>query len=118
IEYTRAGRFRTLSAAMRTKVERLLRALIGAAAQEPDAATVALRLLDLLEAIGGRESYFSLLLEFPQVLARAARLVARSLWAARLLARHPILLDELTRTAASFAATDWAAERAHLADEC
>jgi glutamate-ammonia-ligase adenylyltransferase len=49
---------------------------------------------------------------------RAARLVERSLWAARLLARHPILLDELTRTAASFAATDWKAERAQLAAEC
>jgi len=44
--------------------------------------------------------------------------VAKSLWAARLLARHPILLDELTRTAASFAATDWKAERAALAAEC
>jgi glutamate-ammonia-ligase adenylyltransferase len=36
------------------------------------------------------------------VLRRAARLVSRSAWAARLLARHPILLDELTRSAASF----------------
>jgi glutamate-ammonia-ligase adenylyltransferase len=44
--------------------------------------------------------------------------VARSAWAARLLARHPILLDELTRTTASFTATDWKAERAQLAKEC
>ncbi|MBZ0250788.1 MAG: bifunctional glutamine synthetase adenylyltransferase/deadenyltransferase, partial [Burkholderiales bacterium] len=36
----------------------------------------------------------------------------------RLLARHPILLDELTRTAASFTATDWAEERRLLAGEC
>src|SRR5207247_11162795 len=36
----------------------------------------------------------------------------------RLVARHPILLDELTRTTASFKATDWKAERATLAKEC
>jgi glutamate-ammonia-ligase adenylyltransferase len=52
------------------------------------------------------------------VLARAAHLAAKSRWAARLLARHPILLDELTRTAASFTATDWAEERRLLVREC
>ena len=52
------------------------------------------------------------------MLERAARLMAKSAWAARLLARHPILLDELTRTAASFAATGWTAERAALSVEC
>ncbi len=52
------------------------------------------------------------------MLARAIHLVERSAWAARLVARHPILLDELTRSAASFTATDWAAERASLAAEC
>jgi len=118
LEYTRSRKYRALSAPTRTKVERLLPALIDAAAREPDPPTVALRLLELIESIGGRDAYFSLLQEFPQVLARAARLVSRSLWAARLLARHPILLDELTRTAASFAATDWAGERASLAREC
>ncbi|HZZ94380.1 MAG TPA: bifunctional [glutamate--ammonia ligase]-adenylyl-L-tyrosine phosphorylase/[glutamate--ammonia-ligase] adenylyltransferase [Usitatibacter sp.] len=118
IEYTRSRRFRAMSAGTRAKVERLLPALVAASAAQPEPATAMLRLLELVEAISGRESYFSLLLEFPQVLARAARLVSRSLWAARLLARHPILLDELTRSAASFAATDWKAERARLGAEC
>jgi glutamate-ammonia-ligase adenylyltransferase len=118
IEYTRSRRLRTLSASTRAKVEKLLPAMVAAAAAEADPATVAVRLVELLEAIGGRESYISLLVEFPQVLARAARLMSKSLWAARLLARHPILLDELTRTAASFAATDWRAERETLGHEC
>jgi len=118
IEYTRSRRFRALSASSRAKVERLLPAIVAAAAGESDPPTTAIRLMDLVEAISGRESYFALLVEFPQVLARTARLVARSLWAARLLARHPILLDELTRSAASFAATDWAAERRQLGREC
>src|SRR5262249_12836824 len=74
--------------------------------------------LALFEAIDRREAYFALLLENPQVLRRAAHLFAKSAWAARLLTRHPILLDELTRTTASFKATDWASERASLAREC
>jgi len=74
--------------------------------------------VDLFEAIDRRESYLALLDEYPQVLQRATRLAAKSAWAARLLARHPILLDELTRTAASFAATDWAAERKSLTASC
>jgi glutamate-ammonia-ligase adenylyltransferase len=118
IEYTRSRRYRSISATSRAKVERLLPALIAAAAAEGGAEATAARLVDLIEAIDGREAYFSLLVEYPQVLARAARLMARSAWAARLLARHPILLDELTRTAASFTATDWRAERASLAAEC
>jgi glutamate-ammonia-ligase adenylyltransferase len=47
------------------------------------------RLLALLESIDRREAYYSLLVEFPQVLDRAAALVARSRWAAGLLARSP-----------------------------
>ncbi len=118
IDYTRSRRFGSLSAGGRSKVERLLPEIVAAAAQESVADAAALRLIGLMEAIERRETYFSLLLEHPQVLRRAAHLMVRSRWAARLLARHPILLDELTRTAASFAATDWRAERASLAAEC
>jgi glutamate-ammonia-ligase adenylyltransferase len=118
IEFTRSARYRALSSTVRTKLERLLPAVIAATAAEDGSEATAARLLALLEAIDGREAYHSLLAEYPQVLSRAAHLMAKSAWAARLLARHPILLDELTRTAASFAATDWNAERASLAAEC
>jgi glutamate-ammonia-ligase adenylyltransferase len=118
VEFTRSRRYRALSAAIRARTEQLLPLVVGALAREGGREATAARLLDLLEAIGGREAYYSLLLEQPQVLERAARLVAKSAWAARLLARHPILLDELTRSAASFTATDWAAERTALAEEC
>ena len=115
IEFTRSRRFRALSASIRTKLEKLLPAFVAAVADEGGRDATAARLLALLEAIDGREAYYSLLTEYPQVLRRAAHLVAQSAWAARLLARHPILLDELTRSAASFTATDWKAERAQLA---
>ncbi len=118
VDFTRSRRYRALASASRARLEKLLPALVGAVAQEGGREAVAARLLDLLEAIGARDAYLSLLVEYPMVLRRAARLVARSAWAARLLARHPILLDELTRPAAEFAATDWRAERAALAREC
>jgi glutamate-ammonia-ligase adenylyltransferase len=117
IEYTRSRPFRSMSAGSRAKLERLLPDLVAAAVAEGGTETVALRMIELIEAIAGREAYFALLVEHPQVLARAARLVSRSRWAARLLTRNPILLDELTRSAASFTATDWNAERASLAAE-
>lgn len=115
-EFSRSRRYRGLSAASRARVDALLPKIVEASAREPQPATTAIRLLELIEAIDRRESYLALLVEYPQVLARAARLMARSRWAARLLARHPILLDELTRTAGSFTATDWKAERAWLAN--
>jgi len=118
VEFTRARRYRALSAACRARIEQLLPLAVAALAREGGREATAARLLDLLEAIGGREAYYSLLVDQPQVLARATHLGAQSAWAARLLARHPILLDELTRSAASFTATDWAAERAALAAEC
>src|SRR6185437_5140261 len=118
VEFTRSRRYGALSTAIRARTEQLLPLVVAALAREGGREATAARLLDLLEAIGGREAYYSLLVEQPQVLARAARLVSKSAWAARLLARHPILLDELTHTAASFTATDWAAERASLRAEC
>ncbi len=116
--FVRSRRFHGLSVASRSRVERLLPAAMAAAVEEDGRADTALRLLDLLEAIDRRESYLALLDEYPQVLRRAAHLAGRSRWAARLLARHPILLDELTRTAASFTATDWAEERRLLVKDC
>jgi glutamate-ammonia-ligase adenylyltransferase len=118
VEFTRSRRYRGLSPNVRIRLERLLPAFVDAVAAEGGAHATAQRLLALFEAIDRREAYFALLAENPQVLRRAAHLVARSAWAARLLARHPILLDELTRTVASFRATDWGAEREALAREC
>ena len=118
VEFTRSRRLRARSASIRAKLEKLLPALVAAVAAEGGRDATAARLVSLLESIDGREAYYSLLTEYPQVLRRAAHLAAKSAWAARLLARHPILLDEFMRTAASFAATDWKAERAGLAAEC
>ena len=118
IEFTRTRRYRAMSGGLRSKVEKLLPALVSVTVETGGDARTLARLLEIFAAIDRREAYFSLLLEYPQVLARAARLASKSAWAARLIARHPILLDELTKTAASFKATDWKAEREDLLAEC
>ncbi|HUQ28710.1 MAG TPA: bifunctional [glutamate--ammonia ligase]-adenylyl-L-tyrosine phosphorylase/[glutamate--ammonia-ligase] adenylyltransferase [Usitatibacter sp.] len=117
IEFTRSRRYRSLSPNVRGRMEKLFPAVVDAVAAEGGREDTAARLLALFEAIDRREAYFALLFENPLVLKRAAHLVARSAWAARLLARHPILLDELTHPTQSFAATDWKAEHALLAKE-
>ncbi|HEX4331542.1 MAG TPA: bifunctional [glutamate--ammonia ligase]-adenylyl-L-tyrosine phosphorylase/[glutamate--ammonia-ligase] adenylyltransferase [Usitatibacter sp.] len=118
IEFTRSPRYRKLSTRIRARAEKLLPRIVSVVAAQGGGEKTAAGLLAIVEAIDGREAYYALLAEYPVVLERAAHLAAMSLWATRLLARHPILLDELTRTAASFTRTDWRAEREGLAGEC
>jgi glutamate-ammonia-ligase adenylyltransferase len=55
----------------------------------------ALRLLDLIESIAQRSAYVALLAEYPETLARIARMMASSPWAAQYLTQHPVVLDSL-----------------------
>ena len=50
---------------------------------------------DLLEAVAGRTTYLTLLVENPMALSQLSQLCAASSWVASLLSQHPILLDEL-----------------------
>ncbi len=61
--------------------------------EEPDPTLT--RMLDLVEAIAGRSVYLTLLAENATVRRHLIRLVGASPWIARLLSRHPALLDEL-----------------------
>jgi glutamate-ammonia-ligase adenylyltransferase len=87
--------YRRMAASTQARVDRLVPHMVEAAAAtgHPDQALE--RLARVLEAIGRREAYFALLLEFPSALRRLADLVAASPWAANYLAAHPMLLDEL-----------------------
>ncbi len=53
------------------------------------------RVGDLLEAISGRTTYLTLLVENPMALSQLIELCAASVWVAGQLSQHPILLDEL-----------------------
>jgi len=86
---------RALSDAARGRLDRVVPALLGAAARsaQPDAALR--RLLGLLQAILRRASYLALLDEQPSALARLVDVLARSALLAERIAHYPLLLDEL-----------------------
>jgi [glutamine synthetase] adenylyltransferase / [glutamine synthetase]-adenylyl-L-tyrosine phosphorylase len=115
--WRQSARFRFLTEKARGKLERLIPLTLAAAGAEQASPATALRLLDVLEAVDRRDAYLSLLIENPGVLSRAARLAAKSAWAAGLLQRHPILLDELVKNRKADARADWTAERAWLTRE-
>jgi glutamate-ammonia-ligase adenylyltransferase len=66
-----------------------------ALAGRSDAGEILLRWIRLVEVIGRRSTYFSLLAEYPAAHERVLHLLAAGGWAGEYLLRHPILLDEL-----------------------
>ena len=88
-------RYRQLSELGRQRVEQLLPQFIALSAQYLDPDATLSRLLDLQEAISRRISYLAFLAEYPEALERLVRLLAASSWAAKYLAQHPALFDEL-----------------------
>lgn len=113
-QWRQSARYRFLTEKARAKLEQLIPLAINAAAAQPPRLATCVRLFDLLEAIDRRDAYLSLLVENPAVLQRAARLAAKSAWAAGLLQRHPILLDELVQSRTATARADWTRERTWL----
>ncbi len=94
-DFVRAPGVRDLSDAARARLDRVMPALLQAAADaaQPDAALR--RVLALLHNILRRTSYLALLDEQPQALARLVDAVARSALLAERVAAYPLLLDEL-----------------------
>ena len=77
------------------RLDELMPLLLAAVAREKYAMQALSRLGELLEAIAGRTTYLSLLVEHPVALSQLTQLCAASAWIAGLLAQHPILLDQL-----------------------
>ncbi len=88
-------RIRSLPESSRRRMEVLLPAALRAARQTTAPLDAAVRLFDLIEKIAQRSAYLALLAEYPDTLARVARMVAASPWAAQYLTQHPLLLDSL-----------------------
>lgn len=85
----------TASARTRARVERVLPALLAAAAQSDAPDQVARHGLTLVQAVLRRSSYLALLDEQPAALARLVEVMAGSRWMAERLCAHPLLLDDL-----------------------
>ncbi len=88
-------RIRSLPRTSHQRVEALIPGIILAARKTDEPPQTATRLLDLVEQIAQRSAYLALLAEYPETLARVARIVGASSWAAQFLRRYPILLDSL-----------------------
>lgn len=88
-------RIRSLSTTSRNRIDTLLPIALHAARQTTQASVTAYRLLDLIEAISQRSAYVALLAEYPETLARIARMIAASPWAAQYLIQNPVVLDSL-----------------------
>ncbi|MEI8208363.1 MAG: bifunctional [glutamate--ammonia ligase]-adenylyl-L-tyrosine phosphorylase/[glutamate--ammonia-ligase] adenylyltransferase [Methylococcales bacterium] len=76
-------------------LDRLMPPLLVALQQVDNPDITLKRLLDLFEAIAGRNVYLALLAENPDALAQLLRLVSASVWLCDYLALYPVLFDEL-----------------------
>ncbi|HEY9281347.1 MAG TPA: bifunctional [glutamate--ammonia ligase]-adenylyl-L-tyrosine phosphorylase/[glutamate--ammonia-ligase] adenylyltransferase, partial [Eoetvoesiella sp.] len=101
-------RIRTLPSTSRRRVEALLPAAISAAAKTAQPQQTAIRLFNLIEHIAQRSAYLALLAEYPETLARVARIVGASPWASQYLSQYPILLDSLIEWRSLLAPPDFA----------
>lgn len=115
-----ASRTASLSEKTRERIDALLPAALSASLAHDRTPTTFFRVFDLIEAVDKRATYLALLAEYPGVLERVARIASHSAWAAELLRRHPVLLDELNRSASGPDAKpiDWPRERAQLVSSC
>jgi glutamate-ammonia-ligase adenylyltransferase len=86
---------RALSASGRARLDRLMPLMVQAVAAQDQPDETLDRLLTLLEGIVRRTAYLALLVEHPMALSQLVQLAAGSPWVTRLLAKHPLLLDEL-----------------------
>ncbi len=96
LTYLRRQVLRTkISAEGRRRLDRLVPQLLQAAAgaEAPDHTVT--RIIDILVSIGRRATYLALLAENPPVLRHLIQLAGASHFIAALIARRPVLLDEL-----------------------
>lgn len=94
-DFARTPGVRDLPDAARARLDRVVPALLQAAARSRQPEAALRRVLALLQNILRRSSYLALLDEQPEALRRLVDAVSRSALLAERLAAHPLLLDEL-----------------------
>jgi len=110
-------RLRSLPRVSQERMQVLIPQLLNAAAQTAAPAQAALRLLELIETIAPRSAYLALIVEYPDTLARMARILAASPWASQYLGRYPHLLDSLIEWHSLLAPLDFAQLGAQLRND-
>lgn len=94
-DFSRLPALSVLSERTRKRVDRVMPALLAAAARSAVPRLAAERAMALVQAVLRRSSYLALLDERPDALARLIQVMAGSRWMAERLCEHPLLLDEL-----------------------
>ena len=89
---TRRGK---ISAEGRRRLDRLVPPMLRAAARAAAPDRTVTRIIDILAGIGRRSTYLALLAENPPALQHLVQLAGASHFIAALIARRPVLLDEL-----------------------
>ncbi|HET6603360.1 MAG TPA: bifunctional [glutamate--ammonia ligase]-adenylyl-L-tyrosine phosphorylase/[glutamate--ammonia-ligase] adenylyltransferase [Xanthomonadaceae bacterium] len=95
VEFARSPALLALSARARRRLDRVLPALLAAAAATERPQQSVERTIRLLHSIVRRSSYLALLAEQPAALTRVVEVMARSAWLAERVSAHPLLLDDL-----------------------
>jgi glutamate-ammonia-ligase adenylyltransferase len=98
----------------RRRLARLIPDLLRAVASQPHSLVTLQRVFHIVEAVARRSAYLALLMERPLALSQLVRLCAASPWIARLLGRHPVLMDELLDPRSLYAPLNLAALEADL----
>jgi glutamate-ammonia-ligase adenylyltransferase len=115
-DFRETASFRGLGTRGRERLHQLMPALLEAVAAAENPNITLERVLGLLEAVAGRTAYLALLVEYPVALTQLVKLTSASSWIARLLIRHPLLLDELLDPRRLYAPLDRAELKIELDD--
>jgi len=93
--YRESSSYRRMDEHGRTRLDALMPAVLAASATQKNPDQAFDGVMAVIEAIGRRSAYFSLLNENPAALERLVSLCAMSDFLSQQLATHPLLLDEL-----------------------
>jgi glutamate-ammonia-ligase adenylyltransferase len=97
---------RSLTPASQQRLQELLPLLLEEAQRQSEPALAATRTLAVVQAIGARSTYLTLLRESPVARDHLVALCAASPWVSQLLASNPALLDALLDTRTLYAPPD------------
>ncbi len=103
------------------RVDRLIPLALREAGGGDDPGRSMAAFISVIESIGRRSAYLSLLIENPQALKQMLALCAASPWISRHIGMHPVVLDELLSPSADVRARDdeeVAGEMAHRLVQC
>jgi glutamate-ammonia-ligase adenylyltransferase len=93
--FRNSGFFQRLDESGRKRLNTLMPAVVAVAADQEEPAEALAGAMVVIEAIGRRSAYFSLLNENPDTLERLVRMCGMSDFLVQQVAAHPLLLDEL-----------------------